>query len=146
MQKLFYPKRSRKHHLLSLMVCALLSVSLTGCSISSGSSAKLRDLEFTVISEKVLPEELKTLVEERKAEEFKMTYADTDALYICMGYGKQPTGGYSIAVDELYLAEDAIYISTSLLGPATGETPAKAPSYPYLVIKTELLDKTVVFE
>lgn len=129
-----------------VMIFTLFLPALTGCSISSGEPTKLRDLEFTVVSEEVLPEELKALVEERKTGEFKITYTDADALYICTGYGEQPTGGYSITVDELYLAEDAIYISTSLLGPASGETPPEAPSYPYLVVKTELLDKTVVFE
>lgn len=146
MHKMFSKKRKLMRLFSTVMIFALFLPTLTGCSISSGEAAKLRDLEFTVVSEELLPEELKTLVEERKAGEFKITYTDADALYICMGYGEQPTGGYSITVDELYLAEDAIYISTSLLGPASGETPADAPSYPYLVVKTELLDKTVIFE
>lgn len=139
-------KSKLSHSLWATVILTLCLCTLTGCSISNGESAKLRDLEFTVVSEELLPEELRVLIEERKAGEFKMTYTDTDALYICTGYGEQPTGGYSIAVDELYLTEDAVYINTSLLGPASGETPTRTPSYPYLVVKTEPLDKTVVFE
>ncbi len=146
MHKMFSKKGKLTHFFSTAMIFTLLLCSLTGCSISDGSATKLRDLEFTVVSEELLPDELKQLVEERKAGEFKITYTDADALYICTGYGEQPTGGYSIIVDELYLAEDAVYISTSLLGPAAGDAPAEAPSYPYLVVKTELLDKTVVFE
>ena len=47
--------------------------------------------------------------EERKAENFKLTYSDKQYLYICIGYGEQETGGYSIAVNELYLTDNAIY-------------------------------------
>ena len=146
MTKLLSQKRILTRFFSAALVIILCLSVLTGCSISNGEATKLRDLEFTVVSEELLPGELKTLVEERKAGEFKITYSDANALYICMGYGEQPTGGYSIVVDELYLTEDAVYISTRLLGPASGETPADAPSYPYLVVKTELLDKTVIFE
>ncbi|MBQ9135549.1 MAG: protease complex subunit PrcB family protein [Lachnospiraceae bacterium] len=127
--------------ILSFLLCVL-----SGCGAGSDKPTKLRDLEFTIISEDLLPEELKTLIEERKTGEFKITYTDTDALYICVGYGEQSTGGYSIAVDDLYLAEDSVYIGTSLLGPSAGDTTGSAPSYPFLVVKTELLDKTVIFD
>lgn len=114
--------------------------------MSSTERIKLRDLDFTVLSEEKIPEELKTIVEERKAENFKLTYSDKQYLYICIGYGEQETGGYSIAVNELYLTDNAIYVSTSLLGPEASEKSNKTPSYPYIVIKTEFLDQTVIFE
>ena len=119
---------------------------LSGCGMLNMERVKLRDLEFVIVSDELIPAELKTIIEERKAEEFKLTYADADALYICVGYGQQKTGGFSITVDELYLTEDAIYAETTLLGPDGSEKPSKAPSYPYIVIKTEALDETVVCE
>ncbi len=124
----------------------VLIFTFTGCSMSSLDTAKLRDLEFTVVSEERLPEELKSLIEERKTGDFKLTYNDKEFLYICIGYGEQATGGYSIAVNDLYLTEDAITISTSLLGPGPEGKAGSAPSYPYIVVKTEYLDKTVTFE
>ena len=39
---------------------------------------------------------------EKKEASFKMTYADSGYLYLCVGYGKQDSGGYSITVDDLY--------------------------------------------
>ena len=81
-------------------VCAILLVAcmlLSGCTFMSQEKVKLRDLEFTVLSEEKIPEELKALVEERKEEPFQLTYTDNEFLYICIGYGKQETGGYSIA-------------------------------------------------
>lgn len=123
-----------------------LSCALCGCSFGSGSSSKGSDLDFTVVSEDRLSEELKTIIEERKAAPFKVTYSDGEYLYICIGYGEQKTGGYSIAVDKLTQTEEAVYASTSLLGPGPGDETGSAPSYPYIVIKIKYVDKAVIFE
>ena len=93
-----------------------------------------------------MPEELKEMIEERKVEPFKLTYSDNEYLYICVGYGEQETGGYSITVDELYLTDSAIYAQTTLLGPEASDKGNKVASYPVIVIKTELLDQTVICE
>lgn len=119
-------------------------MAMTGCG--STEDLKLRDLEFTVLSEEKIPEQLLPMLEEKKAEPFQFTYSDDENLYICVGYGKQESGGYSIAVNELYLTEENIYADTNLLGPETAEKSNKVPSYPYIIIKTEYLDKTVIFE
>lgn len=116
-----------------------------GCGFGEEEENKT-NLEFTVVDEERLPEELKKLVEEKKAEEFKLTYADGGYLYLCIGYGKQETGGYSIAVNELYATDNAIYVDTNLIGPKEAEARGDNPSYPYLVIKTPFIDKTVVFD
>lgn len=129
-----------------LLLLAMVTMMLfAGCEMLNTEEVKLRDLEFVILSQEVLPKELKDIIEERKKEPFKLTYSDADALYICIGYGEQKTGGYSITVDELYLTDSAIYVETTLLGP--GEQSAKKePSYPYIVIKTEALDENVVCE
>ncbi len=128
------------------MMAMVVAVVLTGCTMLSDERVKLRDLEFTVLSEEKIPEELKTIIEEKKAENFKLTYSDNEYLYISIGYGEQSTGGYSIAVNELYLTDNAVYVNTNLLGPEASEKKNPAPSYPYIVIKTEYLDETVIFE
>lgn len=125
---------------------AFLVGMLSGCGVGTNEDTRLRDLDFTVVSEERLPEELKQIIDERKKAEFKVTYTDNEYLYICVGYGEQNTGGYSIAVNDLYLTENAICISTSLLGPSTDEAATGAPSYPYIVVKLEYLDKTIEFE
>lgn len=131
----------------SILLLLCLSFTLTtGCGFGTGEDTRLRDLEFTVVSEERLPQELKALIDERKTAEFKVTYSDKEYLYLCIGYGKQETGGYSIAVNDLYLTEASICINTSLLGPGPEDTTGSAPSYPYIVVKTEYLDKPVVFE
>ena len=85
-------------------------------------------------------------MEEKKTESFKLTYEAEGSLYLCIGYGEQATGGYSISVAELYLSENAIYFDTNLIGPDPSETVSETVSYPYLVIRTEYLDKPVVFQ
>lgn len=132
--------------IVSILIGIALMCLLGGCSLNSTERIKLRDLDFTVLSEDKIPDELKTIVEEKKAENFKLTYSDKQYLYICIGYGQQETGGYSIAVNELYLTDNAVYVSTSLLGPDASEKSNKTPSYPYIVIKTEFLEQTVIFE
>lgn len=125
-------------------VYALLG--LTGCTMLQSERVKLEDLGFTVLSEAVIPEELKNIIEEKKADPFKLTYSDDAYLYIVIGYGQQSGGGYSIAVNDLYLAEEAIYVNTTLLGPEGNQTGDKVPTCPYIVLKTDFIDKPVVFE
>lgn len=125
---------------------AVVLMMLTGCTMLGSERVKLQDLEFTILGEEKIPEELRSIIEEKKAEPFKLTYSDRDYLYICIGYGEQVTGGYSIAVNELYLTDSAIYVNTELLGPDASEKNHPAPSYPYIVIKTDYLDQTVMFE
>ncbi len=129
-----------------VVVVMVMLLLMTGCEMMSMERVKLRDLEFVILSEEVLSEELKNIIEERKTEPFKLTYADADALYICVGYGTQKGGGYSITVDELYLTEDAIYVETTLLGPDEGKSSKDVTSYPYIVIRTEALEENVVVE
>lgn len=119
---------------------------LTGCAIEKTNRTKVRDMEYHVVAEEEIPEELKTQIEEKKAADFKMTYETPEHLYIVRGYGEQATGGYSIQVAELYLSSNAVLFKSSLIGPRKGENAAKSPSYPYIVIQTEKIDKNVVFD
>lgn len=125
---------------------ALTLTLLAGCTRLSEEKIKLRDLDFTVLSEEKIPKELLKILEEKKSSPFQITYADKENLYICVGYGQQETGGYSIAVEELYLTDTNICVNTSLLGPEGTEKGEKTPTCPYIVLKTEFLDRTVLFE
>lgn len=123
----------------------LIVILLSGCSIDSQDKEKIRDLEYTVVEKEDVPDELMKIINEKKGDVFKITFKDNDYLYIVVGYGKQPTGGYSIAVEELYLTNNAIYINTTLIGPSKEEKISQVITYPYIVIKTEYLEHSVVF-
>ncbi len=124
----------------------LLGISMllfTGCGFMTSESVKVRDLEFTILSSSLIPEELTALLEEKGGEPFQFTFRDKDNLYICIGYGARDTQGYQIVVEELYLTEGAIHVSTTLLGPKEkGET---AVNNPTIVIKTENLQEPVIY-
>ncbi len=138
--------KAKKLILFCLIVFAY-SIIAIGCGEKRDTLAKLKDLEFTVITEENAPEELLAIAEEKKETGFKLTFQDNGFLYICRGYGKQETGGFSITIDALYETENAIYFDTTLKGPVPGEEEKRqSPSYPYVIVKTELIDKPVVFE
>ena len=128
-----------------LALIALLAVLCAGCGEKKDGEARQK-LEFTVVDEGRLPEELRKTLEEKKEESFKLTYADGGYMYLCVGYGRQESGGYSIAVKDLYATENEICLDTDLIGPREAEDKSPEPSYPYLVIKTPFVDKTVVFD
>jgi hypothetical protein len=137
-------KRLRKIILLLMIVITGLEV--TGCKTEETDIKKLKDLEFTVVEDADLPGELKEIIDEKKENPFKLSYSNKDNLYIVVGYGKQNSGGYSISVEELYLTSNAIYIDTNLIGPSQDDLVTQGVTYPYIVIKLEFMDKSIVFE
>lgn len=131
------------------LCCACLLFSMlwiTGCGMGEESVVKIRDLEFTVLDEDQVPKALKEVIDENLQTEMKLSYQNEGELYIARGFGEQKIGGYSIAVEQCYLGEDGIHVKFQLIGPSREEKPAEEPSYPYVVIKTEDLEETIIFE
>ncbi|MEF9940278.1 MAG: protease complex subunit PrcB family protein [Clostridium sp.] len=129
-----------------MTVCLLAAVTLSGCGDDKDEEKKKKDLDFTVVGQNEIPGELAEIIVKKKAESFRLTYTLGDDLYIAAGYGEQKTGGYSISVPELYLTENSIAIKTELKGPGKEEQAGPAISYPFIVIKTEFIDKPIVFK
>lgn len=137
----------RKLKILSaLLLISTAVLVLAGCKKDENEIKKIKDLDFTVVEEADLPGELKEIIDEKKEKPFRLTYSNKDYLYIAVGYGKQNSGGYSIAVEELFLTDNAIYIDTNLIGPSQNEMVTHGVTYPYIVVKLEYMDKKVVFE
>lgn len=128
-----------------LCACVLAMFCLAGCQ-KEEEDVKLQELTYTVLAEKNIPTPLLDELEVRKKEEFRITYEDGEYLYLCVGYGQQESGGYSIQVKELGLYEDYILLDTTLIGPSHDEAAQKVPSYPYMVLRTELRNTPVLFE
>lgn len=119
---------------------------LCGCSVQKDDMEKIRDIEFTVIDEQKIPEELNLHIKEVKAEPFEVTYGDEGYLYIVKGYGAQETSGYSIEVEECFETTNVICVETNLLGPPKEEEILSQETFPYIVLKIEYSDKSVVFQ
>ena len=129
-----------------LLFFALLPLCMTaGCGTEKGEYTKTGDVEFTVVEEADVPKELSDVIKEKKSEPFKLTYLAEDALYLVQGYGEQPSGGYSIAVDELFTAKEGVCVKTTLIGPAADEKVTTAVTYPYIVIKLQKMEAEAHF-
>lgn len=121
----------------------LCIVMMTACGVETEDDEKLRDLDFTVVPEANIPDELQSIITEKKQEPFLVSYGDKENLYIAVGYGKQATGGYSIQVEELYETQNAIWIDTEFIGPSKTEDVSQNITHPYIVVQIEYTDKQV---
>ncbi len=130
----------------SWALAGLVLVFLSGCRVTDMSGQETRELEYTVVKEEDIPEEIRTVIEEKKAQEFQMTYQSENYLYLLKGYGQQMSGGYSIQIEDLSLGDTAIYFKTVLIGPEKGEAAPGEPSYPYIVVKLEYRQEPVQFQ
>ena len=129
-----------------LLILLMSICFLYGCSIKKTSSEKINDIEYTIVEDEDVPEELMTLINEKKEEVFNLTYNDKEYLYMVKGYGPQPTTGYGITLEDIYETDNSICITTTLKGPLKTEKVNNIISYPYIVIKVENIDKTVLFK
>ena len=128
-----------------MVVMTMMMGTLAGCLLSKQSVDKVADLEFSVVPEEEIPEELAKLIREKKTREFKLSYSADGKLYIVAGFGEKSTGGYSVRVNECYLTENAIVFDTDLLGPGKDEEVSQGTSWPYIVICMEDRPESVVF-
>lgn len=132
--------------IISFILSLIVLLALCACSAKELATEKMRDIDFTVVNEEDIPEELMNLIKEKETTPMKLTYADGGALYIVEGYGEQPTSGYSIEVKGCFETKNAIYLHTNLIGPTNDEKIVEKATYPYIVIKMEFIDKNVVFQ
>ncbi len=135
-------KRKRRQSI--WMLCLIPVFLLAGCGKGSGDGEK-ETLDYEVVTEAEIPPELKTIIEEKKQTEFKLTYTCDGFLYLVAGLGQQETGGYSISVGGLYLQGGSVCLETRSMGPTKEEAEAKTPSCPYLVIRLPYREEPVVF-
>lgn len=119
---------------------------LSGCGVERTDGNKVKELEYVIVEDEDIPEELKNRIEEKKAADFKLVYESDSDLYVVRGYGEQETGGYSIQILDFYLTKNAVVFQTNLMGPTRDEIKNTAPSYPYIVLKTENPGKNVIFK
>lgn len=137
---------SIKNFFRTIVVIALI-LALAGCETQETAKDKLKDLNFTVVGEGEQPDALKDIITEKSKSAFQISYTIGEELYIAIGYGEQPSGGYSITVNEFYETPDSLFIDTTLIGPGSAENVTDTPTMPYIVIKTEnIADKPIEFK
>ena len=122
----------------------LLFFLLVLVSCGTESEDEKEKLDFTICDEKQIPEELKAILEEKKENVFKLTFATKDYLYIVIGYGEQNRSNLDITVEDFSLGKNAIYVKTLLVG--NEEEDKKIVTYPMIVLKCPYMELPVVFE
>lgn len=139
-------KKRYRHILLEGFLILALGLLTTGCVRVDKETDEKHEVDFTVVELEEVPKELQKDIEKEKKKEFYTTYCDSEYLYIAEGYGEQKTSGYSIQVEEVYASNCRLHVATHLRGPQKGEQINEVKSYPYVIIKLEARDETVVFD
>ena len=132
----------RRKLLISLLL--LMLVLLSGCRFVKIREEERQPLEYEIVGQDQIPEELAAIIRERKTGKMQMTYQRGGEMYLVKGYGQQLSGGYSIQVEELGESGNGLFFITRLLGPKD-LSEAGVPSYPSIVIKTRRQEKPVTF-
>ena len=126
-----------------LCIIVLSIMTMTGCSKNESKEHEV--IDYTVVENEDLPAELKKLIDNKKPNTLRMTYTTKDYTYVVAGFGTKETSGYSIKVNDVYKSGNAIYADFALMGPAENEPVNEVPTTPYIVLKYEKRDETVVF-
>ena len=132
-----------KKHIMTMVLTLVFF--MAGCSIGKVENIRIRELDYTVVSDRDIPQRLQEAIEERKEEAFQLAFESEGYLYLARGYGAKQTGGYSITIKDLYLGKNSIYIQTELYGPETEAEMKKGISYPYVGVKLEGRKEPVQF-
>ena len=127
--------KKTKAVLLGVILWSLLLIS--GCNFIRIEEEPRKPLEYSIVKNEEIPAELAALIQEKKKNEFQLTYQCEKDLFLVKGYGEQMSGGYSISVEELGWTSQAVFFRTMLLGPSDEKITISPPSYPYIVVKTE---------
>lgn len=135
-----------KKRAVSVFLTVCLFIFTAGCEKQTKPAERGKDLDYTVVAVRDCPQDFLKELEEKKINPFQMTYMDGEYLYIALGYGEQPTGGFSIAVHGLYETGEKLCLEAELLGPGKDETVKEKASYPYIIIKTEKTDREILFD
>lgn len=129
--------------LLLIVSCVFMLALLGGC-LEGKKSSNRQARDFTVCTEEQIPEEVKQMIEEKQENAFQFTYSLQEYVYVVIGYGEQPGGGYSIRVDECSEDEKNIYVDTTLLGSEESQD-HNVKSHPYIALKIIRPEKNIIF-
>ena len=137
-------------HFFKDVCCMFLFFGMVFMTISCGQSrdaVKKKEIEYKVCSDTELPDELKTMIEERKEKEFQLIYENSVHSYFVAGYGRQKCAEYAVTIKAFYDEGDNILLDTLLVNHSKAETEKSGQSElcPYIVIRCDLIKKPVVF-
>lgn len=128
-------------------ILLFLFILLLCCSVGCGKTDSKNQFNgFTVISINDVPEELKSEIKQRYKSPFELTYPTGKSdLYLVKGYGRQDSPGYNISVEDIYYSDAGLVVDTNLSEPEGNDYLSATPTYPYIIIKIEYTEDSVIF-
>lgn len=126
---------------LFLLILAVLLITC-GCTVTKSDNKTKRKIDYTITDYNQVPDEVKKVIDEKKAEKFSAVFSDPENTYILIGYGKKESEGYSIKLEEIYESDTNIFVKTIFEGPEQ-QALEKEETYPYIIIKIEYTEKSV---
>lgn len=130
-----------------MLLCILCIVGLCACQkeemVPDYMSAP--DLAFEIVTGQDVPQKVNEKIFQKQKEQFGFTYRDGDTMYIILGFGIQPTGGYSIQIVALKDTEDKIVVEANLVAPQPEDVVSDRESYPFIILKVQESQKNVQF-
>lgn len=122
----------------------VLLISLPGCMQSKEEKApedqQCVDLEFEITDENDVSQKIKEKMYQKQEKPYFFTYKDGKDMYIVIGYGPKPTGGYSVKVNSVQQCGEEIVIKTELVSPSKEDVVTTAISYPAIILKLGKID------
>ena len=95
------------------LLCVLLLALLpAGCQFIRIEEGERTPLEYTIVKQEEIPEEISELMEQKKKKVFQMTYQVGDIRYLMKGYGEQAyrrvqySGGGGFRIRERSILQD----------------------------------------
>ncbi|WP_105617568.1 protease complex subunit PrcB family protein [Vallitalea okinawensis] len=118
-----------------LVVC--ISLGLIGCNgvDETPRDADCQPLEYEIMDENDVSQKIKEKMFEKQKDSYFFTYSDGNEMYIAIGYGEKPTGGYSIKIESVDLCGEVIIVKTELIEPSKEDVVATAITYPSIILK-----------
>ena len=129
-----------------LFLCICICIPFLSCCSFKNTDAKGDNVDYTIVTGSEIPDELKKIIKKRRNKAFELSYNDGEYLYVAKGYGQKDTNGYDITVKGFYKSDDNLIFDTCLNGPKTNENVSVKLSYPYIVIKTEYMNNSIIFK
>ncbi len=128
----------------AFLLCSAVSLAFLSACGKTGDNTPRRDIECTVCDESRLPTELVEIINEKKEQPFRLTYASGAYMYVVVGYGTQNRDELSVVLEEFSLGGDAIYIDTKLASESQNAE-NNVLTYPYIAVKCEKYEYPVIF-
>lgn len=129
-----------------LLPLALAFVILSSCRFFAPPAPAPPEPVFTRVAEEALPPALREWADNSRTMHIAHSKVYQNKRYILAGYGEKPTGGYSIAIEDVVIGESKITVTVNYADPPPGSNVTDALTYPQDIVYIANLDLPIEYE